>query len=150
MQIIKDISRCQQTAENTVTVALFCLNWTKILLLQKSLPPHEWELLGGHAQDDEEPTICARREITEETGLQINDLQFVGISPYTRNGVQKTNWIYYVLLPCELSIKVSTEHQAAMWELTENALSLQLASKHSAILSAIVHECCNETFQDKC
>ncbi len=39
----------------------------------------KWIGLGGHMQEDESPEECIRREVQEESGLQLSDLQLRGI-----------------------------------------------------------------------
>jgi len=40
----------------------------------------EWQLPGGWIERGESPQQAARREVGEETGLQLRDLRFVGIT----------------------------------------------------------------------
>jgi 8-oxo-dGTP diphosphatase len=40
----------------------------------------EWQLPGGWINRGESPRQAARREVVEETGLQLRDLHYVGIS----------------------------------------------------------------------
>ena len=39
----------------------------------------KWIGLGGHLEDNESPEECVRREILEESGLQVTDLRLRGI-----------------------------------------------------------------------
>ena len=39
----------------------------------------KWIGIGGHLKEDESPEECVRREIREETGLEVRDLKLKGI-----------------------------------------------------------------------
>ena len=41
---------------------------------------YEWQLPGGWIERGESPQQAARREVSEETGLQLRDTRFVGIT----------------------------------------------------------------------
>lgn len=59
---------------NATSVALF--SGAKILLIERALPPYAnyWTLPGGRLEPFESIESCARREILEELGLQIDAL----------------------------------------------------------------------------
>lgn len=66
------------TAFPTVDVAIFNDNWTKLLLGRK---PYEkqFRLIGGFANPESETyEQDARREVMEETGVEITDPQYIG------------------------------------------------------------------------
>lgn len=56
----------------------FVLNGDDVLLMKraahKRVFPNQYNGVGGHIERDEEPLTSARREILEETGLQVHDL----------------------------------------------------------------------------
>lgn len=49
-----------------------------VLLLRHSYGPKVWALPGGGLKPSEDPEECARREVREELGIAITDLQGVG------------------------------------------------------------------------
>jgi len=57
----------------------FVLNGDAVLLMKraphKRIFPNRYNGVGGHIERDEDPLTSARREILEETGLQIRDLR---------------------------------------------------------------------------
>lgn len=54
----------------------------KVLLGKRIVPDQEfvWQLPGGWIELGESPEQTARREVTEETGLGIDELRFVGLT----------------------------------------------------------------------
>jgi len=57
----------------------FVLNGSDVLLMKraahKRVFPNQYNGVGGHIERDEDPLTSARREIQEETGLTVNNLQ---------------------------------------------------------------------------
>jgi 8-oxo-dGTP diphosphatase len=53
----------------------------KLLLIRRAREPFrgEWALPGGRIEDDETAEECARREMKEETGLDIETLKMTGL-----------------------------------------------------------------------
>lgn len=51
------------------------------LLLHRNKPPHQGKYVpvGGKVEPYEDPYSAAQRELTEETGLQLNQLQYCGV-----------------------------------------------------------------------
>jgi 8-oxo-dGTP diphosphatase len=53
-----------------------------------------WSPPGGHLEFGEEPLDCVRREVLEETGLRLDDCEFVGVT----NDVFEDEHRHYVTL----------------------------------------------------
>lgn len=53
----------------------------KVLLVKRGREPFkgEWALPGGHIEDGESAEQCAKREMKEETGLEIEVIRLTGI-----------------------------------------------------------------------
>lgn len=61
----------------------FVLNGNDILLMKRAphrrIFPNQYNGLGGHIERDEDPLTGARREVLEESGLEIHDLRLCSI-----------------------------------------------------------------------
>lgn len=51
----------------------------RVLLIERAKPPFAgiWSLPGGHIEPGEAPSATARREVVEETGIDVSDLGFL-------------------------------------------------------------------------
>jgi 8-oxo-dGTP diphosphatase len=90
----------------------------KILLLQRSITsefePGLWEFPGGKLIFGENLTDALKREIMEETGLQVN----VGPPLITWNFLKKPFWVTGITFSCEFfcgEIFLSHEHEKFAW-----------------------------------
>ena len=71
----------------------------KYLLCYNSMR-RQWELPAGKREVGETPLECAKRELYEETGQFVSDLQFIGLARIKNilNGAEKYNPIYYSMM----------------------------------------------------
>ncbi len=53
----------------------------RLLLVRRARDPHrgKWDLPGGFLEEAEHPIDALRRELLEETGLEVEPLEFVGV-----------------------------------------------------------------------
>ena len=65
-----------------VGLAVFVIKGDKVLmsLRLKSLGENTWQLPGGHLEFFESFEDCARREVLEESGVVISDVEFVAVT----------------------------------------------------------------------
>jgi 8-oxo-dGTP diphosphatase len=57
----------------------------------------QWEVPAGKREKGETPLECAQRELREETGQLVEDLDFIGLARVRnlQNGTEKFNPIYF-------------------------------------------------------
>lgn len=67
------------------TVGVFIVENNKILLAKRAINPYKgwWDTIGGFMEEEETPKECAIRETKEETGLDIEILDILGVGKDT-------------------------------------------------------------------
>jgi 8-oxo-dGTP diphosphatase len=69
----------------------------RVLLGRRAFDPGAglWDLPGGFLEEHEEPLVALRREVREETGLEIEPSTFVGfyLEPYEHRTVLCITWL---------------------------------------------------------
>jgi 8-oxo-dGTP diphosphatase len=82
----------------------------------------QWELPAGRREEDETPKECAIRELYEETGQKILDLEFKGLlkSKKIINGEIKFNPVYFAITE-EIQPFIENEEisKIKLWDLRE-------------------------------
>ena len=73
----------------------------KTLLVHRNARPEDLHLgkyngLGGKMRPDEEVIGCLRREIREESGLEIDDIVLRGTVNWTGFGINGENWLGFI------------------------------------------------------
>ncbi|MBK4992192.1 NUDIX domain-containing protein [Pseudomonas sp. S37] len=86
-----------------------CLQADKVLLVRKDAP--EWSLPGGIIDPGETQLEAARRELLEETGLQLTDAQFLGHSVLE----WEEHWLYRMNVPTPINLRPSHEIVECRW-----------------------------------
>ena len=64
------------------TACALCLDADgRLLLGRRAHEPYRgrWDVPGGFLEEDEDPLDCLRRELREETGLEVEPTEFVGV-----------------------------------------------------------------------
>jgi 8-oxo-dGTP diphosphatase len=81
----------------------------RILLLNREKPSWMgcWNALGGKLEPDESPRASAIREIKEEAGINLDDVQFRGIVTWIVEGAWAGGmYVYFAELPASLDVPV--------------------------------------------
>ena len=82
----------------------------------------QWELPAGHREGNETPKECAIRELYEETGQIVSDMEFKGLlkSKDILNGKTKFNPVYYTTIE-EIQPFIENEDtkKITLWDLKE-------------------------------
>ena len=70
----------------------------RVLLARRASDPGDglWDILGGFIDEDEKPLAALRRELAEETSLEIEPLEFLGGYPdrYGEEGIYTLNFYW--------------------------------------------------------
>ncbi|MBI2437150.1 MAG: NUDIX domain-containing protein [Candidatus Magasanikbacteria bacterium] len=78
------------------TIQIICTEGNKIIIAEEEQPgkPRGNTLIGGRQEQEEEPIICAKRELLEETGMVSDDIElFKTYEPYN-----KIDWKVHVFI----------------------------------------------------
>lgn len=68
----------------------------RVLLVRRAYPPHDWVMPGGNADADESPTDTFRREVREETGLDVEPERLTGV--YYQDDHRAGEFIHFVFV----------------------------------------------------
>jgi nucleoside triphosphatase len=111
------------------TVGALILNSQDEVLLMRS---HKWRdkyvIPGGHIELGERMQDALRREIAEETGLAIRDIEFIGYQEFVYDDAfwKKRHFIFfdYVCRTDSVQVTLNDEAQEYVWVSLERALAL--------------------------
>jgi dihydroneopterin triphosphate diphosphatase len=85
--------------------------------------PGAWETVHGRIEDDEKPEAAARRELREETGLELDRLYNVTVQPFYLHTLQTIQlavvFAAFVAEPAEVTL--GAEHQEYEWLSVDDA-----------------------------
>jgi 8-oxo-dGTP diphosphatase len=109
----------------------------RILLVQRAHPPFagSWGLPGGFVEEGERVADAAPRELAEETGLRVSELELLGV--YDIPGRDPRGWtvsvVYVAKLPCERPVAGADDARDARWFPIDSLP--ELAFDHALIVS---------------
>ena len=111
------------------TVGAIILNSQDEVLLMRS---HKWRdqyvIPGGHIELGEQMVDALRREIAEETGLAVKDIEFIGHQEFVYDDAfwKKRHFIFfdYVCRTNSVQVTLNDEAQEYVWVPLERALAL--------------------------
>ena len=106
----------------------------EVLLLKRAehmiWEPNKWDLPGGHRKQDEEIEDAARREVKEELGIDIEDLneidEFNAITIYKTNKEKQNDY------------KLDDENQEARWVTLKELENLNLVPKIEKFIKEVL------------
>ena len=113
------------------TVGALIFNSERKVLLIKS---HKWRgkytIPGGHIELGETIKEALKREVKEETGLDIYDIKFIGLQEFIFDDVfwKKKHFIFldFACKTDSTKIKLNSEAQEYIWVSLEEALKLPI------------------------
>ena len=102
----------------TVDVAVFTQDH-KLLLIQRANEPHQgkWALPGGFVDIDEDLETAARRELKEETGITVGDIDQLHTfgAPERDPRERVITVVYTALITAEINVNAASDAAAAGW-----------------------------------
>lgn len=99
----------------------------KILLLKRQLNDSQsgkWCLPGGSVEENETYEDAAKRELKEETGLEVNDLEEIGFHNYDEPKLYINYMVFRVSFRDRPVIVLSDEHSEYLWVSYDAALHM--------------------------
>jgi 8-oxo-dGTP diphosphatase len=119
----------------------FVLNGDDILLMKraphKRIFPNRYNGVGGHIERDEDPLTSARREIKEETGLDVRDLHLRAV--YNIDAGEATGIVLFVFTAISENRAVVANSEGALhWIALDGLDSLDLVEDLPLLLPRIL------------
>ena len=111
-----------------------------LLLLRDDKPaipyPNMWDLPGGRVEDGETPKVCIRREMREELGLEIEDIQPFAVVRFD----DRTEYVFWKRMNLAIDSIRLTEGQRMRWFSRHEVERTQLAFGFNSVLSAFFRD----------
>ena len=119
----------------------FVLNADDVLLMKraphKRVFPNRYNGVGGHIERDEDPLTSAMREIKEETGLDVRDLDLCAV--YNIDAGEATGIVLFVFTAASDSREVVANDEGTLhWVPREAIMQLDLVEDLPIILPRIL------------
>jgi 8-oxo-dGTP diphosphatase len=123
-------------------VLCFVLNGDDVLLMKRApnrrIFPNRYNGVGGHVERDEDPLTAARREIHEETGLEVRELTLRGIHNIDAG---ESNGILMFVFTATSDTRAFVDHQeegTLHWVNRDALLSLDLVEDLPLVLPRVL------------
>ncbi len=129
---------------NIVVGVLIYNNEGEILLAQIPRWRGKWAVVGGHVEYGESLEECAKREVKEETGLEITDLEFIHIqeSIFSEEFDEQRHFIFinYAAKVISSNIRLNYEIIDSIWIKPKDALKLNINLSTQKIILAFIEK----------
>lgn len=87
--------------------------------------PGQWDVPGGHADDDEDLVAAGARELLEETGIATDKQQLrLAYSVSATKEYGSVCWLFFVANVPKQKVTVSSEHSDAAWVTLDEAIDM--------------------------
>ena len=102
---------------------IYAKSTRRFLLLQKAHGRHEgtWGLVGGTANEDENPWQSLQREIQEEVGTSLNIIKTIPLETFVSNDSVFNFHTYLCVIDNEFIPTLSSEHCGWAWATVDSA-----------------------------
>jgi 8-oxo-dGTP diphosphatase len=119
----------------------FIFNGDDVLLMKRSpqrrVFPNLYNGVGGHIEHDEDPLTSARREILEETGLKIRDIQLRAV--YNIDANEATGIVLFVFTGWSEARETIDTHEGTLhWIKRSEVLTLDLVEDLPHLLPRVL------------
>jgi len=114
------------------SVGIFLINEKKeILLFKRTIYPFAYAIPAGHLDTGEKPLTAVKREVQEETGLNVKKVKLFSeenlIGDKCRRGADNHHWhLYTAHIKNDIDIKINDEGMQPVWMNIDKALTKNL------------------------
>jgi 8-oxo-dGTP diphosphatase len=117
-----------------VAVKALIIRDGKILIIKRSskedVYKNEWDLPGGKLEFGEHPIDGLKREVKEETGLEIEVIKPISVWTFFKNdGKTQVIGITFLAKPISDEIKLSKEHVDSKWVCLRKLITIKFMRK---------------------
>lgn len=130
----------EQSIEKFV-VGVVVPNHNQVLLLQRlsnDTYPNMFEIPGGEVEDGETLSDAVKRELYEETGLEMLEIKrYIGRFDYESNSGKKVRQFNFLVSTKDQQVKWHPEHQKFAWISNEDIKSYEMTPEMFQTVSSL-------------